>query len=1103
MTSLTLGQFYNGAQQKYGKSRVQYRKFKWKSLKFRQFDVYFYDQGKEMASYVAQKAHSDIAEIERIFDYEFGSKIEIICYNSLTDFRQSNIGIAGEETQAGGQTRIIGSKVFIYYEGTHKQLNEQLTSALVEVFLNKMIWGGNWKDVLKANLLMDYPEWFIKGFLSYIGNDWDPEMEAKIKDGILTGRFKRFNDLEGEEAALAGHAIWRYVEDNYGKEMIPNIIYLSKVSKNIDRAFKFSIGVGIAKLSYLYVKYYENIYWGDVAHQDQINGERLEIKVKKNHHYYGAKLHPDGDKVAYVENIDGKYRVFIHDILTGKRKKIYSAEAKISRIQDRSFPVLEWHPSGDYISFYNERKGKVWFHLYDINTKEHTKVPIQRLEKVLSYNYSENGRRIVLSGVWHGQTDLYIYNVTGNSIKKLTDDIWDDIDPRFVDNSSKVIFSSNRDTTYINMLKKPPNRPFNRRYDIYIMDLKEEDQQIKELEQLTNTPLANETQAYQVGNKAYVYLSTENGIINRHISFKDSAISHIDTVIHYRYMLNNGSQTNYVTNIIEQDVQIGIEKTLNMFFQNNKYKFYLHDISIKDSLKDLTDTYYMRFLKRRYKSKVKSGDFKDLQGINLNKQLKKNNEKNKNQEVPEKKRDPSVIDIYDYTFLDEGGGEKKSDTKYEKKVIVLKEDDDKDIKNDVAVSDTTKNSKSSGFQPPHESLYKINFAKDYVITQLNNDFLDQTYQRYSGPGAYYFNAGFSALFKIGFSDLFEDFKLIGGMRIPVNFNSSEFLVGMEFLPNRLDHKIILYRSAYKDIESVSGDYIKWKTHELRYRMSYPFTETFSIRGTFNYRNDHKVFLSYDDISIDKRPNNISQAGAKVELVFDDSKSLGLNLWEGSKLKIFGEYLQSFESGFGATYNVGFDLRHSIKIHRNLIWVNRLAFATSFGQNRILYYLGAVDGWWEFNNDRRFDNTIDVDQTQNYAFQAIGTPMRGFKQNIRNGNSFAVFNSELRWPLFSYFSKYPLKSDFLKNFQLVLFGDVGTAWTGLHPYSEENHFNTQTIYDKPLTIEVLNAREPIVGGFGFGARAKVFGYYLRFDLAWGIENGVVRKAMPYFTLSMDI
>lgn len=1102
LTNFANGQFYNGSQQDYGKSRVQYRQFGWKVLNFNQFDVYFYDQGKDLASYIAQEAHRQITEIERVFDYDFGEKIEIICYNSLTDFKQSNIGINDQESQAGGKTRIIGSKVFIYYEGTHKQLNEQLISALAEVFLNKMMWGGNWKDVLKANLLMDYPEWFIKGFLSYISKDWDPELEGKIKDGILTGRFKRFNDLEGDEAALAGHAIWRYVEDNYGKEMIPNIIYLSKVSKNIDRAFKFSIGVGIAKLSYLYVKYYENIYWNDVSNQLELDGEQLNIKSKKYRHYYQLKLSPDGEQLAYVENIDGKYKIFIYDMFTRKRTRVYGAEAKIDRIQDRTFPVLEWHPSGDYLSFYNERQGKVWYHLYEVSSKERTKTQILKLEKVLNYNFSDDGKRIVLSGVWQGQTDLYLYNITGNSLKKLTDDIWDDIDPQFVDNSSRVIFSSNRDTVRINMNKPPENTPFRRRFDLFILDLKEEDQQLKILERLTNTPLANETQAYQIGDKSYVYLSSENGIINRHIAYKDSLISHVDTIVHYRYILNNGSQTNYVTNIIEQNARANIGKVANLFFQNNQYKFYLNDLSDTITLKELTDTYYMRFIKRKYKSTVKSGDFQDLDHLKLNKELNKNKKSDPEEVKVDEKRDPSVIDIQDYTFLDEGSSTTDKETKYEKQVIVLKEDDGAVKTDEISYKDST-NTKNQGFKPPHESLYKVNFAKDYVLTQLNNDFLAQTYQRYSGPGAIYFNSGFSALFKIGFSDLFEDFKLIGGMRIPVNFNSSEFLIGMEFLSKRLDHKLILYRSAYKDSESNSGDLFKWKTYEIRYRMSYPFTETFSIRGTFNYRNDRQVFLSYDDVSIAKLPVSSNQGGAKVELVFDNSRNLAINLWEGSKLKVFGEYIQTFENGFKAMYNVGFDFRHSIKVHRNLIWVNRLAFASSFGGNKILYYLGAVDGWWQYDNDKRFDKSIEVDDSQGYTYQTIATPLRGFRQNIRNGNTFAVFNSELRWPIFSYFSKYPVKSEFLKNFQLVAFGDVGAAWAGPNPYSIDNKFNTQTIYEKPLTIEVHNAREPVVGGFGFGARAKVFGYFLRFDLAWGVANGVLQKPLFYFTLSMDI
>lgn len=86
---------------------------------------------------------------------------------------------------------------------------------------------------------------------------------------------------------------------------------------------------------------------------------------------------------------------------------------------------------------------------------------------------------------------------------------------------------------------------------------------------------------------------------------------------------------------------------------------------------------------------------------------------------------------------------------------------------------------------------------------------------------------------------------------------------------------------------------------------------------------------------------------------------------------------------------------------------------------------------------------------NYAFQALATNMRGFKQNIRSGNSFAVINSEIRWPVFSYLLNRPIKSEFINNFQLVPFFDVGTAWIGPDPYSKRKHLQSNYSYRKSV------------------------------------------------------
>jgi outer membrane protein assembly factor BamA len=130
-------------------------------------------------------------------------------------------------------------------------------------------------------------------------------------------------------------------------------------------------------------------------------------------------------------------------------------------------------------------------------------------------------------------------------------------------------------------------------------------------------------------------------------------------------------------------------------------------------------------------------------------------------------------------------------------------------------------------------------------------------------------------------------------------------------------------------------------------------------------------------------------------------------------------------------------------------------------------------------------------------------MRGFNQNIRNGNSFAVINTELRWPIFKYFIRRPIKSSFISNFQIVGFGDLGTAWNGLDPFSSENSINRKIIQDGPLTIVLYDSSYPIVGGYGFGLRSRILGYFVRTDWAWGVVDGKVQKPIFYLSLCLDI
>ena len=110
-------QFYNGMQMTFGKNRVQFNDNYWKFYRFDRFDVYSYEEGTDLSLYVADFVEKELPLIERFFDYDIEQRLIFVCYNKMSDFRQSNIGLsaADEEYNIGGTTKVIQNKFALYF----------------------------------------------------------------------------------------------------------------------------------------------------------------------------------------------------------------------------------------------------------------------------------------------------------------------------------------------------------------------------------------------------------------------------------------------------------------------------------------------------------------------------------------------------------------------------------------------------------------------------------------------------------------------------------------------------------------------------------------------------------------------------------------------------------------------------------------------------------------------------------------------------------------------------------------------------------------------------------------------------------------------------
>lgn len=1059
----------------FGKNKVQYYDYYWQFYRFDDFDCYFNEYGRDLAQFTAAYAKKKLAEIEDYFDYTLEKRLIFIIYNKNAEFKQSNIGLTTFEEDSyntGGYSRIIKNKVMLYYENDHVAYQKQIASSITEVIINEMLYNADQKDRISSSSQIYMPDWYLKGLVHYVAYGWDLEAENRVKDGFKSGKFKNINHLEYDDAIDAGQSFWRFIGKEYGDALIPNIIYLTKIYKNVNDGFLYVIGKDLKEILKDWSKFYADEYSSST--NLPADDDNIIRKSKKEQIYQQVKVSPGGEYIAYVTNDLGRKRIWLYDQATGKQKIIFRKEPKFEQVTDNTYPVIAWHPSGKILTFINDEKAELVMYFYRVDEKTTEKRNLLYFDKVLDFSYSPEGSRLAFSAVKDGITDIYIHTIASGTNEQITRDVADDLNPSFLkDSPGEIIFSSNRLSDTLTNTGSPFEK-VSLTFDLFTYNLTKKN---NVLVRLSEGNFTDRFLPSGIARNKFAYLGDQNGVMNRYIANFDSSISYIDTTTHYRFYINSLPVTNYDRNIISESVVNGSDIYSEIFFSKRKYilrKGLLSESKPVPATKILTSI----FRKERNQFLHKADSIEQLRKWLI--------------AEDKKRRDTLTKPLYEYYITNEPIDvnhyifEKEKQNYYEqlwrKKYMNIDLD-------------------TGTLELPQMMIYQTSFYNNFVATQIDFSFLNNSYQVYSG-GAPYFNPGINMLTRFGTLDLFENYRITGGVRFSGNFDSNEYLLSFENLKGAFDKQLIFHRQVF--FSSNDSSYLKIYSHNIYLSYSKPITPVLALKGTLSYRNDRNVFLSTDLSTLNYKNYTKHWASLKGEIIYDNTRKRSVNIYFGTRFKIFGEYYKELTQKKSDMFVLGVDFRKYIRIHRELIWANRFAASTSFGPTKLIYYLGGVDNWmgYLFNKYPMFDNTTPVTPNVNYGFQALATNLRGFSQNVRNGNNFALINSELRWPFVRYFAGHPLRSGFLNSLQVVGFGDIGTAWSGRSPWSGKNGYDTEIITNGPVTVTLDSNREPIVAGFGAGARAQVFGYFVRADWAWGIENHYLMPRIFYLSFSLD-
>jgi hypothetical protein len=1099
-------------QTEFGKNIVQYRDFSWAYYQGANFDVYFYEGGREPARFVVENGDKYLHEIEKLLDYQLGEKISFLVYNSFSDYRQSNYHLTPDVNNTGGRTTIEGNKVFVYFSGDHLNFIRQLKAGFAKMVLSDLMSGGSIQDRVQNSVLLNIPEWYTEGLIRYISEGWNPYLDNELKHGIISERFRKMSKLKDEEKELVSQSLWKYVYDIYGEGAFANVVYNTRAARNMEVGFEFALGKNFTEVFadwYDYeFKHFTSIKGESPASFEEIKGGKIFRKGKISR----LAINAPGSKAAFVTNDMGKIKLWVLDIESHKRRCIFKSGYRRLGEQDYNYPIMCWNPIQDKLTVFYEKRSELFYIDYD--PVKHTKSEPQLITGVdylLDASYSQDGKVMVTSAMKNGQSDIFIFDPRTQFFHPLTYDIYDDRQPRFVNKSKGIVFTTDRPNTGLNKVTSTGDYHFNDNYNIYYFP--DYRARPKSLKKISNTGGDELMPGYY--DSTYIsYLTDENGVMNRNAAYLDSIFQYTRVVASYKDTSHsNDTMKFYTKNAAGMQVKQSIINSpllmrldTDMVYKDTIYTYNITDYnenilsySISPSYRSIYELYKIEGKYRIFKRPTPAGitSFRKKRLDNTKAGIRATEKKSvlkidtisviNSNDIPVSAKGPETLVLKPYfqTEFPEEPGEMDSIKKAE-------EGSPEEEKRNLLFR--KKNKKQNKFAA--EALYFPSFSPDLIVGQLDNSINTSPYLPYHRGDALIYNPTIQGVFKLGTSDLFKDYRIIGGLGVQPDFSGAEYFLSFENLKNRLDKKYTFYRKSQSQTDA-AGSFTRQAYMEGRAELRIPFSEVLSLRNSVFMRQDNTTFLSGDKASLVKGGTLAYRGGLKVELVFDNTIIRGLNIRTGSRYKIYTEAFDAINQKNTIFAVSGGDFRTYTRLSRSLTWANRFSFATSYGSDKVVYFMGGADGWL---TPRSANN--QPDPAQNYVYMLQPGSLRGFNQNERNGNSFALINSEIRWPIVRYFLNRPLRSQLLENFQVVSFFDAGSAWLGLLPTGENNAYKTRYIYEGPLIIKAVTNRDPFIYGYGFGLRTTLLGYFVKLDYAWGVENNQVLDPATYFSFGLD-
>ncbi len=942
----------------FGKNRVQYHHYfdEWSQYESENFISYWYGQSQNIGITAAQFAELDYLELQKTIEYRVSDKTELIIYTDISDLHQSNIGIDDAFTTANNEVKVIGNKVFIYFDGDHTHLRKNVREGVAAVYINTMLYGSDIQEVVQNAISLNLPTWFRDGLVAYLGEDWSITLDEKMREIILSKKYKKFSKFYAAEPRLAGQAFFNFIALQHGKANVGNIVYLTRINRDLDDALTYVIGSDTKILTAACLEYYRKRYQLEFLHAAHVeNLPTLKIKNKFKLPLSEPKVSVDGKNIAYALNENGRWKVYIQNIATGKRVLAAKGGTRnLIQATDYNYPLLAWNPDNQRLFIAFEKRDVRKLLEYNVLTKKKTVEDILgEFQRVYSIDFMDS-KNMVLSAASRGFSDIFLYNTINRNFKRITNDFWDDLDATYVNLSGKrgILFASNRLRDTIDNERLDSILPTTN-FDIFFKDL---DDTARAITRVLRLPEGNERHPIQIDSTNFSFLSDASGVQNREYAYLKDEFVRTDTLFYgknsfkepvtlivrqdsirrfdstfivdstsrkdiYKTVAIVHNSTNFDKNIIAQTASPRAQVLVEEFMVKGVPR--LHIIKPNpDSVVTPDFTVYwtvqqiLKNMSKRKKSPEKSALNHDPSALSHELSITVDSSKPKAQNAKPKKEYTFESEFDEKPMSHEPLAMSHEPSQDSSKVIdslnqvetqnsKLKTQNLKEDKNAISAEDILGSQAKPKDDPNAPAKFKMNritpyrlkFRNDFYSTKLDNGLLFGGLDSYAGTPLGFNTPPLGILCKANFKDLLEDYQLEAGIRIPTTITTGyEAYVFFDDRKGQLDKRYALYHKSDGFTQTTLGSSQRSARYtttlgQIEYR--YPFDMFSRLQATPTVRYDSYTPLATDRTSLDSNAIDEERIGLKLEYIFDNTRDIDNNIKNGTRYKFWVDASKKF------------------------------------------------------------------------------------------------------------------------------------------------------------------------------------------------------------------